>query len=704
MRRTRGFCAQFSLSPRIPLNCQGLAGTAGQNTSDFEKAFAKGRATIDIVYQNPRSRKTVLIKACVQLVLILAACLSSRAAQQPVPGTVYLVVGSDTAIWNAVGTVDVYTRYPYYPQNSFTDSNAPIFQVMDPSWRQQFKDSYGQPIKFTWWMMGGNIYRDATNLNVPLANTMTLHLMQKYHGEAIRQFGDQLSLHYHTYMWSDYNGTGVYYWNQTKTFNERRADFDVTLAQYLLEEGVFPVSFRSGWHFMDQDWQQYLNQLVPYCFHNNCPTVVPWYTNAGPIAGVENWSRAPSVFVPFHPSTNDYQMPGDSTGWNVRSIKIQNLVQTNLDQMFFEASNGVDQLVCLWDHLPENFVANIARLASMVGQSASNNPSVPFRYCTAVEAMQRWRGLTNVAAPRLEVMANVQGPTVSLVITSSVPIFQQRPFVCFRDAFQQYTNVTAACLPAGSNTWTIDLGRPTNLLAKVAVAVTDEAGNLATQTLRYLPDDLFLDNLDPEYSEGQGTWTSTTNAAWGTDARLMLLESNNTADAGWVLPLTWSGRYRLSVQVPTLPNPATNVHFNVWSAGTNIVSVTFPGGIPANQWAFLASVVLDQAVSNRVEMVISGTNQAGAFAVADVLRVIPISEASVPVVDAKTPIIFIPDLSGYLLRFQAKAGNHYLVQRTSDLSSGWSTLQFVSPAAAQILEFVDSKPPPSQAFYRVLEQ
>ena len=160
------------------------------------------------------------------------ACAGVVSSAAATPGTVYLVVGSDTAIWNAVTTVDVYTRHPHYLQDSFTDTNAPIFQVMDPAWRSQFKDSFGQPIKFTWWMMGGNIYRDADNLNVPIANTMTLHLMKAYHGAAIQQFGDQLSLHYHTYLWSDYNGNGTYYWNQTRTFNECRADFDVTLARF----------------------------------------------------------------------------------------------------------------------------------------------------------------------------------------------------------------------------------------------------------------------------------------------------------------------------------------------------------------------------------------------------------------------------------------------------------------------------------------
>ena len=141
--------------------------------------------------------------------LTVACILASEVAAQPA-GTVYLVMGSDTAIWNAGITVDVYTRHPHYSQSSFTDTDSPSYHVMDPVWRSRFQDSFGQKIKFTWWMMAGNIYRAADNVNVPLANIMTLYLMKKYHGDAIREFGDELSLHYHTYLWSDYNGTGQY--------------------------------------------------------------------------------------------------------------------------------------------------------------------------------------------------------------------------------------------------------------------------------------------------------------------------------------------------------------------------------------------------------------------------------------------------------------------------------------------------------------
>ncbi|HEV2392613.1 MAG TPA: hypothetical protein VG146_09650 [Verrucomicrobiae bacterium] len=617
------------------------------------------------------------------------------------PGTVYLVVGSDTAIWNAVTTVDVYTRHPYYSQNSFTQTNAPIFQVMDSAWRSQFKDSFGQTIKFTWWMMGGNIYRDAINLNVPIADTMTLHLMKQYHGQAIRQFGDELSLHYHTFMWSDYNGTGTYYWNQTRTFNERRADFDFTLAQYLLEEGIFPVSFRSGWHFMDQAWQQHLNELIPFCFHDNYGVKVSWYTNAGPIAGVEDWSRAPSAFVPFHASTNDYQIPGDTPGWNVRSVKIQNLTQSTVDEIFAQGSNGVDQVACFWDHLPENFAANIVKLGGLLSQAAALYPKVPFRYCTAVEAMQRWLGATNLPAPVLDVVPTVQDQTLTLAITSSAPIFQEKPFVCLRDVFQQYTNLTSMCVRTGSNSWNVALPAPSNLVAKVAVAVTDAAGNLATNILRFLPDDLYLDNLDPEYSESQGTWTSTTNAAWGIDARLMLLDSNNTAQADWSLPIAWSGRYRLAVQAPAIRFAATNVAFNVLSGTTNLFSALFPLGVPTNQWVFIGSVVLDAALSNHVSMVVSGANQPGAYAVADVLRVVPAPDwaYAAPGVQSAVAVVLA---NSFLIRFAGQAGVAYTVQHSSDLTGSWSTQVILKPNTTGTLEFEDERPLPGQAFFRIL--
>jgi hypothetical protein len=520
--------------------------------------------------------------------------------------------------------------------------------------------------------------------------------MKKYHGEAVRFFGDELSLHYHTFIWSDYVGAGNYCWNQAQTFDDCREDFDYTMAQYLLEEEIFPVSFRSGWHYMDNEWQQYLDRLLPFTLHDNWPVFKAWYTNQ-PINNVQDWSRAPSAFVPFHPATNDYQVPGTGRGWNVRSIKMQNTSQNNLNAIFDQAANGVDQVACIWDHLPESFVTNFTRVDALVQTAAAGHPGIPFYYCTAVEAMQRWLGATNQAPPEIDISENVQGQTVTLALQTSKSIFQPQPFVALRDAFGQYSNVTALCVAApASNSWTITLPVPRNQLAKVGVAVTDSLGNLAKRILHYLPDDLYVDNLDPQYSETQGEWLSTAESAWGTDARMALLGASDTVGARWLLSVPRSGTYSLAIQVPSIPSPASNVWFNISSGGSNVSTVFFPAALPPLQWIDLGSVQLDGSQSNWVDMTVTGTNQPGTWVVADVVRVVALPDTATV---KEQPLTGVLTQNGFLLQYLGVSGFNVEFERSIDLGH-WTTLATIPVPPSGMIEYQETNPPPVAAFYR----
>ncbi|NOZ75063.1 MAG: hypothetical protein GXO90_06735, partial [FCB group bacterium] len=297
--------------------------------------------------------------------------------QLPATGKVYLILGSDTAIWEGMNVGNFANTYsPDLYLNPLRNAT----RVMDPAFRNQLLDSYGTPMKLTWWMMGGNIFRYATNTNVPVPNTMTLYLMQHYYGDAIAQFGDELSIHYHTFLWSDLNGDGHYFWNQAPTFTDSQDDWTVTLGQYLLEENVFPVSFRSGWHYMDNDWQAELNQWIPYSMHNDWPQV---HTDTEePIDNNYDWSRAPSAFVPFQPAPDDYQVPGGDRGWNLRSVHFNRARYLDLmDTLFIKASQGEDQVACFWGHLPEtDFPDNLIILDSLAHRAQAQYPEVTFRY------------------------------------------------------------------------------------------------------------------------------------------------------------------------------------------------------------------------------------------------------------------------------------------------------------------------------------
>jgi len=142
-------------------------------------------------------------RRCAICLALLSLVLSS--ADLFPHGTVYLVLGSDTAIWEGL---DVSHYNCTIIPGLFSDPSRNAARVMDPAFRSGMTDSYGTPLKLTWWMMAGNMFRHATNTNVPFPNTMTTYLMKKYNGSAIQQWGDELTLHYHTYVWSDYDGDG----------------------------------------------------------------------------------------------------------------------------------------------------------------------------------------------------------------------------------------------------------------------------------------------------------------------------------------------------------------------------------------------------------------------------------------------------------------------------------------------------------------
>ena len=517
-------------------------------------------------------------------------------ASQLESATVYLVLGSDTAIWDGMG---VNRYHNTYNQALYTDPSMNAYEVMDPAFRAQFVDSYGQPMKMTWWMMAGNIFRYATNRNFPVPNIMTMYLMKKYHGENVIINGDELSLHYHTFFWSDYDQDGQYFWNQSLTFGESRDDFDVTLTQFLLEENVFPVSFRSGWHFMDNEWQHYLNQILPYSMHNAWPA--NHIDEEEPLDNSYNWSESPSVFVPFRPALDNYMVDGDGPGWNVRSVSFGQVAGSTIMNSIFEAaSNGTDQVACIWAHLPEiDFPEKMAEMDQLAHAAVELYPDVDFRYCTAVEAMQLWRGTTDETPPEISITSQGTEENRSYHITSNEPLFMPQPYVAVKYRDESYGKIE--CIQQSDMAWTTEIIPFPTELAKLGVAATDTSGNLATEFINLIPDDLYMDNEDIGYNEYSGVWSNTDNAAWGVDARSASTDENNPVHVSWSPDIQESSLYHIFIQVPdtdTSPFPLKAViHSN---NGIDTLELMAP--LPPHEWIYLATVPLNAGQSEVVEL------------------------------------------------------------------------------------------------------
>ncbi|MDZ7305413.1 MAG: hypothetical protein ONB44_25110 [candidate division KSB1 bacterium] len=531
-------------------------------------------------------------------------------------GEVYLVLGSDTAIWDGMNVARYHCTYNL---NLYTDPAGNAYQVMNPAFRARFVDSYGQPLKMTWWMMAGNIFRHATNKNVPLPNIMTLHLMKKYHGKNIEQNGDELSLHYHTFAWTDYDGDGTYWWNQALSFLECLDDFNYTLAQFLLEENSFPVSFRSGWHYMDNDWQHYLDRLLPYSLHNDHPNVRT--DTSEPLDNTYDWSRAPAAFVPFRPSPENYQIPGAGPGWNVRSAHFNTVRYRNLmDTIFVKASQGTDQVACLWGHLPEtDFLQNIEIIDSLAHKLARRYPEVKFHYCTAVEAMQRWRKCSDFESPQVIFRDMTTSDQVFFSIDTNEPIFQRTPFVAIKDIYERY--VVVSCEEVGTNRWRTTTPFQRSQLAKAGVVVCDTMGNQTTGFINFLPDDIYVDNRDEGYAELSGSWSTSSISAWGIDSRIATIAPHDSAIVKWRASLEQPGNYNIFVQVPPVQNPATNILFTILNQQQVVDSVRFAKPLPTMDWLYLGTFFLNASGVLEIEMKVMGDTQSPKTIAADVVKI-----------------------------------------------------------------------------------
>ncbi len=532
-------------------------------------------------------------------------------------GKIYFVYGSDTATWDGMNT----GKYNcYYGLSIFTADNTNTVTVMSDEFRNNIKDWYGNPLKFTWWMMAGNIYRFATNTNVPLANTMTLHAMKEKFGTQIAKWGDELSLHYHTFAWTDYNNDGKYWWNQAHSFMECKDDFDVTMAQYLLEENTYPVSFRSGWHYMDNEWQHYLNKLIPFGLHNDYPAKRT--TDEEPIDNVYDWSLASSKFVPFHPLDENYQLIGNGKGWNVRCKYLGSTNTSLITEIFNKAAQGnEDQVVCLWSHLPgETFISEIENVNAIIHQVAANYPYVQYKYCTAVEAYQLWLKNNDTTKPELGINWIDDGGNLILGIESNEDLFQEKPFVAYKDKNENYYVCDGENI--GTNNWFFNFPVNVSELGKVGIAAIDNSGNLTTHFLNYLPDDLFIDNNDNGYYEAYGNWSNSSKTSWGKDSRIATLNPNDSAKVSFSFEYNAISDQmnNLFLQFPQVDNQIDTVTVSLLNNGNRLLTKIINIKDKSNKWVYLFTNKLENNKSYSVEIKVVNKSSSIRYFNADVLK------------------------------------------------------------------------------------
>jgi hypothetical protein len=399
----------------------------------------------------------------------------------PPSGKVYLMLCSDTGTWDGL---DVSRRNVTLGFDLYTNPNGNASQVISQQFRNRIRGSDGQPLVLTWFMLDGSMV--ATNTNPVVLNRWisNLEMMKRYHGSTLTALGDELSFHYHNWVWNDPDGNGVFHWNQYNDLSAYRADFLETIGHFVIDGGLLPTSFRSGWHFMDSPWENLIDSLIPYRFENTSPG--RGIDTTEPLDNNYDWSRASRDWIPYHPSSSDYQSIGNLNGWETRCMYMKTATVSTMLESFSQAFRGNDQLMTLWSHLPESdFPQQILRIDSIAHAAHELFPEVEFAYVTATGGMKRWRKTQDNTPP--EILWNVQrhNDSILILISSNEQLCQTAPLCFAKDT----ASVVHTIIPqsVGQGRWLVAFVSRVARYVTIGIAASDTAGNASVSVFAPVP-------------------------------------------------------------------------------------------------------------------------------------------------------------------------------------------------------------------------
>ena len=391
-------------------------------------------------------------------------------------GTVYVVVAMDTEPFETTGPT-LYHLGVNLENFNWTGPNAFVAQVMNDGFRSGYTDSYGGHIKFSFFMETGEYFCHSTLLDCNGIYTP----MEKFIPD-VALYGDELGWHFHNAAWVAANwDTTKHYWSQISTFNGTRywdgtdiESAEKALNHWLIDKSFFPTTFRSGWVWENNDFSNWLEEIVPFDYSNLSPLGAQ-QPEGSIFWDYYDWRRAPRGWVCYHPNSNDYQANGDRRRTIFRSNNVDSnnpesgLPSHQLEAAFTEAAQGENVYVSVYGHTSYPLTSFFQQPWYNDLIALSVQYQTPFKFATSKEAARAMLGYdADTTAPT--VTLNRVGD--SLVISVDEMTFQRKPYCALKQG-DSYTRVYP--IQTGTNEWKLDVLGLTGFT--VAVGVCDFAGN-----------------------------------------------------------------------------------------------------------------------------------------------------------------------------------------------------------------------------------
>ena len=140
--------------------------------------------------------------------------------------------------------------------NNWKAIDESLKKIFSDSFRQEFSDSSGEPVKFNWFIMDWAGFK--TN---PVKRDFGYHKIFDHYvenfGSSIKKFNDGIYWHYHHPPKSGIGNEWNPNWKQNR-------EYENILCRAVIERNFFPAIFRAGGTIENNDASNWLEKWIPF--------------------------------------------------------------------------------------------------------------------------------------------------------------------------------------------------------------------------------------------------------------------------------------------------------------------------------------------------------------------------------------------------------------------------------------------------------
>ncbi|MCS4044614.1 hypothetical protein GGQ00_003074 [Salinibacter ruber] len=355
-------------------------------------------------------------------------------------------------------------------------------KVTSKSFRKKYSDSDGRGWRYSWFIMDHSGFNGVNPRRRSLGNHVIFDQYKRWL-EKKEDNIDEINFHYHPIsIRSDAHRCATEYVGSKNIFE--------ILARKIIDRQWFPAAYRPGFHAERPDSHWLLEQWIPFDFGNQSGKTSDDQPDLAR-GRFGNWRRAPTSWIPYNPSHDDYQSRGDCRRYIARCLNMDtrhgNLTREDVIQAFEEAVQQGQSLLSFTDHDHRKMDRHVDKVWSMIDEVSNEFQDVNFRHATAIEGIRAVLGMDAPYPPKLNAeIEEIEGKTV-LSVGSQNDIFGPQPFLALKTKSGNYIWQNFDRPDTSIWTYTFDFHTlPIDSIDRIGVAANSPNG--VTDVLRINPD------------------------------------------------------------------------------------------------------------------------------------------------------------------------------------------------------------------------